>query len=141
VLSRGDDPPEPPVVLARGDDPPEPPGMSAAHGRLTAWRVPGFLSAWQRTMWACGKRLRSLIWPLRCRAAGEAGAAAWTVRPSPRGVAVDDGASENARTVITAGPATVLRWLWGRAADSEVEITGDPAWAAYLRRMLTATTQ
>ncbi len=73
--------------------------------------------------------------------AGESGAAAWTVRPSPRGVAVEDGASENARTVVTADQATVLRWLWGRAADSEVEITGDPAWAAYLRRMLTATTQ
>jgi len=73
-----------------------------------------------------------------------AGQAVWTVRPSPRRVVVDDGASDNPRVVIQAAPDPMLRWLWGRAGavDGEaVRLTGDPAWAAYLRRMLVATTQ
>jgi uncharacterized protein (TIGR03083 family) len=73
-----------------------------------------------------------------------AGPASWTVRPSPRQVVVHDGASDNPRVVIQAAPDPMLRWLWGRAGevDSEaVRLTGDPAWAAYLRRMLVATTQ
>jgi uncharacterized protein (TIGR03083 family) len=76
-----------------------------------------------------------------------AGQAAWTVRPSPRQVVVDDGASDNPRVVIQAAPDPMLRWLWGRAEQraevggDSVRLTGDPAWAAYLRRMLTAATQ
>ena len=70
-----------------------------------------------------------------------AGQTAWTVRPSPREVAVDDGASDNPRVVIQAAPEPMLRWLWGRAGDDAVRFTGDQAWAGYLRRMLIATTQ
>jgi hypothetical protein len=33
----------------------------------------------------------------------------------------------------------MLRWLWGRAGDDTVQLTGDPAWASYLRRLLAAT--
>jgi hypothetical protein len=54
---------------------------------------------------------------------------------------VDDGASDNPRVVIQAAPDPMLRWLWGRAGDDAVRLTGDPAWAAYLRRMLVAATQ
>jgi uncharacterized protein (TIGR03083 family) len=70
-----------------------------------------------------------------------AGQAAWTVRPSPREVAVEDGPGDNPRMVIQGAPDPVLRWLWGRAGDDEVQLTGDPAWADYLRRMLTVVTQ
>jgi len=70
-----------------------------------------------------------------------AGQTAWTVRPSPREVVVDDGASDNPRVVIAAAPEPMLRWLWGRAGDEVVRLTGDPAWAAYLRRMLVGATQ
>ena len=70
-----------------------------------------------------------------------AGQTAWTVRPSPREVVVEDGASENPRAVIQAAPDPLLRWLWGRAGDDAVRLTGDAAWAGYLRRMLAAATR
>ncbi len=70
-----------------------------------------------------------------------AGQTAWTVRPSPREVVVDDGASENPRVLIQAAPDPMLRWLWGRAGDDAVRVTGDAAWAGYLRRLLAAATQ
>ncbi|HXO24360.1 MAG TPA: maleylpyruvate isomerase N-terminal domain-containing protein [Streptosporangiaceae bacterium] len=70
-----------------------------------------------------------------------AGQTAWTVRPAPPEVVVDDGASDRARVVIQAAPDAMLRWLWGRAGDDAVQVTGDPEWAAYLRRMLVAATQ
>ena len=70
-----------------------------------------------------------------------AGQTAWTVRPSEQEVLVDDGAGDGSRVVIQAAPEPMLRWLWGRAGDDAVHITGDPDWAAYLRRMLVAATQ
>src|ERR1700722_4488609 len=66
---------------------------------------------------------------------------AWTVRPVPPEVVGDDGASDRAGVVIRAAPDAMLRWLWGRAGDDVVQVTGDPDWAAYLRRMLVAATQ
>jgi len=69
-----------------------------------------------------------------------AGQTAWAVRPAPREVVVDDGAADHPRVVIQAAPDPMLRWLWGRAGDDAVTFTGDPAWAAYLRRLLAATT-
>jgi uncharacterized protein (TIGR03083 family) len=70
-----------------------------------------------------------------------AGQTAWTVRPSPREVVVTDGASEHPRAVIQAAPDPMLRWLWGRASDDTVRLSGEEAWAGYLRRMLVAATQ
>jgi uncharacterized protein (TIGR03083 family) len=70
-----------------------------------------------------------------------AGPAAWTVRPAPREVVVTDGGSVNPRVAIEGPPAQVLRWLWGRAPDEAVRLTGNPAWADYLRRMLAAVTR
>jgi len=69
------------------------------------------------------------------------GQASWTVRPSPRRVLVSDGAAEHPRATLQAAPDPMLRWLWGRAGDDAVRMTGDPAWADYLRRLLTAVTQ
>jgi uncharacterized protein (TIGR03083 family) len=66
--------------------------------------------------------------------------ATWTVRPSPREVTVTDGAPDNPRALIGAAPDPLLRWLWGRAPQDAVQVTGDPAWASYLREMIAAVT-
>lgn len=70
-----------------------------------------------------------------------AGQTAWTVRPSLAEVVITDGASASPRVVIQAAPDPMLRWLWGRAGDEAVRLTGEQAWADYLRRMLAAVTQ
>jgi uncharacterized protein (TIGR03083 family) len=68
----------------------------------------------------------------------------WTVRPSSSNeVTVTDGAASRAatRAELSAPPDPMLRWLWGRIGDDAITVDGDPAWAAYLRRLLAATTQ
>jgi uncharacterized protein (TIGR03083 family) len=73
-----------------------------------------------------------------------AGRTAWTVRPSAGAVRVEDGGSDHPRVRIEGAPDRVLRWLWGRggrAGDDAISLTGDPAWADYLRRLLDAVTQ
>jgi hypothetical protein len=70
-----------------------------------------------------------------------AGPAAWSVWPSPHGVVVEDGASDHPRVAVQADPESMLCWLWGRAGDDAVRVTGDPEWARYLRRMLAEVTQ
>ena len=42
--------------------------------------------------------------------------------------------------MVRAAPDPMLRWLWGRTGDDAVTLTGDPAWAGYLLRLLAATT-
>jgi uncharacterized protein (TIGR03083 family) len=68
------------------------------------------------------------------------GQTSWTVRPTPATVTVTDGRADGVRAEIAAGPDAMLRWLWGRAGDDAVMVTGDPDWAAYLRRLLGALT-
>jgi MDMPI C-terminal domain len=63
------------------------------------------------------------------------------VRPRPDRVEAGDGSSGQVHAVVEAGPQAMLSWLWGRAGDEAVTVSGDPAWAAYLRRLLAATTQ
>ena len=70
-----------------------------------------------------------------------AGHTSGAVRPAPASVTVTDGRAGRARAEIIAGPDAVLRWLWGRAGDDAVSVTGDPEWAAYLRRLLAAVTR
>ncbi len=72
-----------------------------------------------------------------------AGETAWTIRPSPRQVVVEDGAHRDPRLLVQGPPGAVLRWLWGRAGDGApgIELAGDLAWADYLRRMIAAVTQ
>jgi uncharacterized protein (TIGR03083 family) len=73
---------------------------------------------------------------------GAESATSWTIRPAPRSVTVTDGADDDGVRVTLSGPSgTVLRWMWGRADDSALTATGDPAWADYLRRMLVPATQ
>jgi len=68
------------------------------------------------------------------------GQMSWTVRPAPAAVTVTDGRDAAARAEVTAAPDAMLRWLWGRAGDDVVTVTGDREWAAYLRRLLKAMT-
>jgi hypothetical protein len=70
-----------------------------------------------------------------------AGPVSWAVLPSPRGVRVEDGGRDGARTVISAAPDPMLRWLWGRASNDAIAVSGDPDWAGYLRRMLAEVTE
>lgn len=69
-----------------------------------------------------------------------AGPASWTVRPTPTSVSVADGRDGGARAEVSAAPAAMLGWLWGRAGDDAITVAGDPAWAAYLRRLLAVMT-
>jgi uncharacterized protein (TIGR03083 family) len=69
------------------------------------------------------------------------GGVAWTVRPWPDRVEVDDDSSGQVHAVVEAAPDAMLRWLWGRAHDREVTVSGDVVWSGYLRRLLSAATQ
>lgn len=69
-----------------------------------------------------------------------AGRTSWTVRPAPDAVTVTDGRDAGPRAEVAAAPDAMLRWLWGRAGDEAVTVTGDREWSAYLRRLLAATT-
>jgi uncharacterized protein (TIGR03083 family) len=69
------------------------------------------------------------------------GPGALTLHVSPRGVLVTDGAGDSPRVALEAAPDPMLRWLWGRAGDDAVRVTGDPDWAGYLRHMMAETTQ
>jgi len=69
-----------------------------------------------------------------------AGPSSWTVRPTPDSVGVADGGDSAPRAVVSATPDEMLRWLWGRADDSVITVTGDQEWAGYLRRLLSAMT-
>jgi hypothetical protein len=71
----------------------------------------------------------------------ETDGASWTVRPRPEHVDVHTGTSGDVHAVVGADPAPLLRWLWGRGGEEKVSVSGDPAWADYLRRLLVATTQ
>jgi hypothetical protein len=70
-----------------------------------------------------------------------AGQVAWTVRLTPQAVEAEDGASDDPQVVVGGQARDVLRWTWGRAGDDAVRISGDAAWADYLRRMLAVATQ
>jgi hypothetical protein len=71
----------------------------------------------------------------------EAGTATWTVRPRPDHVDVQTGTGGAVHAVVSGDPVPLLRWLWGRGGEEQVSVSGDPAWADYLRRLLVATTQ
>jgi hypothetical protein len=43
---------------------------------------------------------------------------AWTIRPSPRSVVVEDGVHRDPRLLVQGPPAAVLRWLWAGPATT-----------------------
>jgi uncharacterized protein (TIGR03083 family) len=66
---------------------------------------------------------------------------AWLIRPTPDGVAVTRDAVSPAAAEVTGGPAELLRWLWGRAGDDVVTITGEAERIGQLRKILTFVAQ
>ena len=73
--------------------------------------------------------------------AGWTDGASWTVCPRPDHVDVQAGTGGDVHAVVAGGPVPLLLWLWGRGGEDKVSVSGDPAWADYLRRLLVATTQ
>ncbi len=71
----------------------------------------------------------------------ETNGATWTVRPRLDHVEVGTGTSGAVHAVVAGDPEPLLRWLWGRGGEEKVSVSGDQAWADYLRRLLVATTQ
>jgi hypothetical protein len=71
----------------------------------------------------------------------ELAGASWTVRPRPDHVDVQAGAGGDVHAVVAGEPVPLLLWLWGRGGEEKISVSGDPAWADYLRRLLVATTQ
>ena len=61
---------------------------------------------------------------------------AWLVRPSPEGVEVAEDQAADAPAEVSGAPAAVQRWLWGRAGDEAVTITGDTGRVAQLRKVI-----
>jgi uncharacterized protein (TIGR03083 family) len=66
---------------------------------------------------------------------------AWLVHPTPEGVRVSEDPSGPVATEVTGAPADLLRWVWGRAADDAVTVTGDLARIGPLRKLFTLVAQ
>jgi len=66
---------------------------------------------------------------------------AWLVRPTPDGVQVTEDPAGEAVAEVTATPAELLLWMWGRAGDDAVTITGDPERIVQLRKIFTFVAQ
>jgi uncharacterized protein (TIGR03083 family) len=64
------------------------------------------------------------------------GDARWLARLDRGAVAVDVDSAGQAVTQVSGEPSAMLRWLWGRADDSAVQIDGDRAGAARLRALM-----
>jgi uncharacterized protein (TIGR03083 family) len=67
--------------------------------------------------------------------------AAWLVRPTTEAVEVHTSESTAADAVVRGEPANLLLWLWNRAGDDAVSISGATDAVAYLRKVLAAGAQ
>jgi hypothetical protein len=56
-------------------------------------------------------------------------------------VDVDDAGRRDVVATVTGEPAPVLLWMYGRAPDDVVTVSGDPAIATRLRKRLAVATQ
>ncbi|GIG64962.1 maleylpyruvate isomerase family mycothiol-dependent enzyme [Phytomonospora endophytica] len=68
-----------------------------------------------------------------------AGGRSWFVRPTTKGVVID--AEGEAATIIQAEPSDLLYWLWRRAGDDVLTVTGDPNGVATLRELMKTATE
>lgn len=69
-----------------------------------------------------------------------AGGRRWLVAIGPDALTVTEGDGP-AAAEVTGSPDALLRWLWRRADDSTVTVTGNPAAVAILRDLLGTATQ
>lgn len=67
------------------------------------------------------------------------GARAFFVRPTPKGVFVDE--TGQAATTIEGVPSDLLLWLWSRADADNLKVTGDPSGVAVLNQLMKTATQ
>lgn len=65
----------------------------------------------------------------------------WTIRMVEDRVDVDDADSGDVAATVVAEPAPLLLWLYGRAPDDVVTVSGDTAHATRLRERLAVATQ
>jgi uncharacterized protein (TIGR03083 family) len=65
----------------------------------------------------------------------------WLVRATPEEVQVRVSDLDGAEAGVTADPPTLLLWLWNRAGDDEVAVTGEADAVAYLRTVFAAGAQ
>jgi predicted lipid carrier protein YhbT len=65
--------------------------------------------------------------------------AAWLIQPTPEGVHVRTADVDGADAVVLGEPADLLLWLWNRADDDVVTITGDADLVVPLRKVLAAS--
>ena len=66
---------------------------------------------------------------------------AWLVRPTVAGIEVALGDADTAAATVHGDPADLLLWVWNRAGDDRVTITGDPGVVAYLRQVFATGAQ
>jgi uncharacterized protein (TIGR03083 family) len=64
----------------------------------------------------------------------------WTVQADASAVLVDRSASGEATAEVAGEPSEVLLWLWGRAGDSSLLVTGDASAASALRARIAEAT-
>jgi uncharacterized protein (TIGR03083 family) len=67
--------------------------------------------------------------------------AAWLVRPTPAGIEVAHGDADTAVATVHADPVDLMLWVWGRAGDDRVTVTGETRTVGHLRRVFAAGAQ
>ena len=65
----------------------------------------------------------------------------WTIRMLEDRVDVEDGVAGEVAATVAAEPSELLLWLYGRAPDRAVTVSGDAAQAGRLRKRLAIATQ
>jgi uncharacterized protein (TIGR03083 family) len=65
----------------------------------------------------------------------------WTIRMAGDRVDVDEAEGEDVAATVAGEPAALLLWLWGRAPDEAVTLSGEPAQIAKLRERIAVATQ
>ncbi|MQA26587.1 MAG: maleylpyruvate isomerase family mycothiol-dependent enzyme [Micromonosporaceae bacterium] len=70
-----------------------------------------------------------------------AGGDAWSVRPTPAGLEVSSGGTDEAAAVVTGEPVDVLLWLWRRGDDHRLSVAGDRNLVEFLHAQMAHATQ
>ena len=66
---------------------------------------------------------------------------AWLVRPTPEGVHVQSADGGAADAIVRGEPHDLLLWLWNRAGEDVVSVSGDEGLVAFFRRVMVTGTQ